>query len=184
MVVTTAVTMVATMKVVATMTNSGKPRRSAPTYNGLKALLLATGLAASILGTWMIAAEEARQSSLEEAVPVVVEAAGSGFDPSALQPIPTAILPQMALPTLPPTEIAASAAAGAGSPSAQGGSAPAAAGAASGANQPAFAIPTAVAVGPLPALPPAGGSAPAAGGGGGGGNGGGGNGGGGGGSSS
>lgn len=132
---TTAVT------AVMTMTNPNKPKRGAPTYNGLKSLLIITGMTASILGSWLIAAEQ--QGSAAQAIP----AEASGFDPSALQPIPTAMPPRLEPPTPQPADVAAG---GAGSPPVQSGSAPAV----PAGSQPEFALPPVISVHPLPALPP------------------------------
>ena len=153
------------------MTNSGK-KRGPQTYNGLKALLLASGLGASMLGTRLIA--RSANVTSQEAVPTeVVEVTPEPtreFTLGELGQIPT-VVPAYVVqePTPEPTN---SAPGNAPAQSQQVAAAPAASVQSAGP-----AIPTVVAVGALPPIPQP--SSGGGGGGGGGGNGGGGGGGGG-----
>jgi hypothetical protein len=135
------------------------------TYTGLKILLLVGSLGVSSLGAQILKAYDVPVVT-KEAAAAQAASSGPGFDPSELQPIPTALQPQMAPPTpVAPVQAAQQGSSGPGNPPAvQSGGGQQAAAPQGGE---AFVMPTVVAVGGLPPLPP-----PPSGGGGGGGGGG------------
>lgn len=151
------------------MTKPTTPKRSVQHYNGLKVLLMAGGLTATLIGSGLIGAQQHPMSVAAEAAPAQPTITGPGFDPSALKPIPTAIQPRLELPTPQPTVVAEG---GGNPPMPQTGGQAAApqSGSASSANA-GFVMPQIVSVGSLPPLPsiPSGGGGGNQGGGGGGG---------------
>ena len=134
---------------------TSKPGRPAQHYNGLKVLLMATGLAATVVGTRMIALQE-RPTLVPDSVPAQPTTSGPGFDPQALGPIPTVLPAKLAPPTPFPTAVTQSSSGGNPPPQNSGGGggwAPAGAVASGGSS----VIPAVIGVGALPAISAGGG---------------------------